>query len=187
MVFSKSFPRTTDKSSYPQWEEIFLTSEEESKQEDNCRTQNIILMKECVDDAKNIFLDKNLKDFQSDIIKLASVLQISHYQEFRNTCSAVSVFGKQAVEEVFNALLITNATNLSKETYTALTTSKQSYINSFSAEHKRVPLQYVLQKAKEQGFEIQITAHQPGNTTKLKPMFNIQKQIAKIRSLIIKI
>jgi len=84
MVFSKSFPRTTDKSNYPTWEEIFLTTEEETKQEKNCRDKNIILMKECIEDAKNLFSEKNLKDFQSDVIK-----------------TAISLFEKRASHEVF--------------------------------------------------------------------------------------
>ncbi|MFC2136451.1 hypothetical protein ACFLTH_17695 [Bacteroidota bacterium] len=84
MAFSKSFPRTTDKSSYPIWEEIYLSNEEENEQEKNCRDENISLMKECVEDAKKIFLDKNLKDFQSDVIN-----------------TAISLFEKRASHEVF--------------------------------------------------------------------------------------
>ena len=74
MAFSKSFPRTIKGSSYPVWEEIFLTEEEETKEENNCRKENIKLMKECIDDAKQTFKDKNLKDFQSDIISAAIAL-----------------------------------------------------------------------------------------------------------------
>jgi len=84
MAFSKSFPRATEKSSYPQWEEIFLNKEEETAQEKKCREQNIVLMKECIEDAKKIFVDKKLKDFQSDVIKLA-----------------ISLFEKRASHEVY--------------------------------------------------------------------------------------
>ncbi|MBU0471084.1 MAG: hypothetical protein KKF65_00540 [Nanoarchaeota archaeon] len=74
MVFSKSFPRTIDKSTYPIWEEIYLSDDEEQKTQVECRKKNISLMKECVDDAKKIFVEKNLKDFQSDVINIAIVL-----------------------------------------------------------------------------------------------------------------
>lgn len=71
MPFSKSFPKTTDKSVYPKWEEVFLSEEEEKEQERLCREENIKLMKECIGDAKNIVQEKGLKDFQSDLISLA--------------------------------------------------------------------------------------------------------------------
>lgn len=71
MLFSKSFPRTTSNSAYPTWEEIYLSLEEEKDQEQSCRDENISLMKECVEDAKKIFSEKNLKDFQSDVISIA--------------------------------------------------------------------------------------------------------------------
>ena len=41
-------------------------------------------MKECMDDANKIFSDKNLKDFQSDVVKVA-----------------VALFEKRASHEVF--------------------------------------------------------------------------------------
>ncbi|MFH1770540.1 MAG: hypothetical protein ABH828_03205 [archaeon] len=84
MAFSKSFPRTVDKSSYPVWEEIYLSDEEEANQEQKCKDENVLLMKECIEDAKKIFSDKNLKDFQSDVIKIA-----------------ISLFEKRASHEVF--------------------------------------------------------------------------------------
>ncbi|MBU1202176.1 MAG: hypothetical protein KJ583_05330 [Nanoarchaeota archaeon] len=71
MVFSKAFPRTTDKSAYPRWEEVYLSDEEELVVDKNCKVENIRLMKECIEDAKKIFKDKNLKDFQSDVINIA--------------------------------------------------------------------------------------------------------------------
>lgn len=70
MSFSKSFPRTSKTSSYPQWEEIFLTEEEERKEEEKCRKENIELMKECIDDAKSIIKEKGLKDYQTDLIHI---------------------------------------------------------------------------------------------------------------------
>ena len=74
MAFSKSFPRTVKGSTYPVWEEIFLTEEEEKEQELNCREENKKRMEECIEDAKKIAKNKNLKDFQSDIIEIATSL-----------------------------------------------------------------------------------------------------------------
>ena len=71
MPFSKSFPKTSKTSPYPQWEEIFLTEEEEKAQEQKCRNENIKLMEECIDDAKSIMREKNLKDYQTGLIHLA--------------------------------------------------------------------------------------------------------------------
>ena len=72
MPFSKSFPRTVKGSSYPVWEEIFLTEEEENEQEINCRKENIRLMQECIEDAKGIIKRKDLNP--KDMISLAASL-----------------------------------------------------------------------------------------------------------------
>jgi len=61
MVFSKSFPKTVPGSSYPQWEEVFLTEEEEKEEERKCREENMRIMKECISDAKEIVMKKTLK------------------------------------------------------------------------------------------------------------------------------
>lgn len=71
MAFSKSFPRTIEGSSYPRWEEIQITEQEEKKQEEKARKENIKLMKECLDDAKSIFAEKGYKDYQTDIVNAA--------------------------------------------------------------------------------------------------------------------
>ena len=71
MVFSKSFPRTLEGSNYPRWEEVFLTEEEEKAVEERNRQENIVLMKECIEDAKKVMTEKGMKDFQSDLIAMA--------------------------------------------------------------------------------------------------------------------
>ena len=71
MPFSKSFPRTVKGSNYPRWEEIFISDEEEALEEQKCRIENIHLMKECIDDAKKIFKEKDLKRYQTDLVNLA--------------------------------------------------------------------------------------------------------------------
>jgi hypothetical protein len=74
MAFSKSFAKTSEKSVYPKWVEVFLSEEEERGEEKNCRDENIKLMKECIDDAKKIFSDRKLKDYQTDVIRVAIAL-----------------------------------------------------------------------------------------------------------------
>lgn len=74
MAFSKSFPKTVKTSPYPQWEEVFLSDAEEKAEEQNCRVENIKLMKECIEDAKDIIKEKGLKDYQTDLIHIAVAL-----------------------------------------------------------------------------------------------------------------
>lgn len=71
MPFSKSFPRHSKTSTYPQWEEVTLTDAEEKLEEDKARAENIRLMKECIEDARDIMKEKGLKDYQTDIIHMA--------------------------------------------------------------------------------------------------------------------
>ena len=71
MPFSKSFPKQSKTSAYPQWEEVTLTDAEEKLEEGKARNENIKLMKECIDDAKTIMKEKGLKDYQTDIIHMA--------------------------------------------------------------------------------------------------------------------
>jgi hypothetical protein len=73
-MFSKSFPRTTDKSVYPIWEEISLTDEEEKEQESLARKENVSTMRECITDAKSIIEEEGLKPFQTDMINIARSL-----------------------------------------------------------------------------------------------------------------
>jgi len=74
MPYSKSFPKKKEKSNYPEWQEVFLTEAEEKIEEFRAKTENIELMKECIEDAKKVFQEKNLKPFQSDMINLAIAL-----------------------------------------------------------------------------------------------------------------
>ncbi len=74
MVYSKSFPKTIEGSNYPRWEEVYLTSNEEEIVQENARQENISLMKECINDAKKLFHEQNLKDYQTDVITMAIAL-----------------------------------------------------------------------------------------------------------------
>jgi hypothetical protein len=84
MPFSKSFPKTTGKSNYPVWEEVYLTEDEEQEQEKLARHQNIKRMQECIDDAKRIMEYNGLKRYQSNMIHLA-----------------VSLFDKRGSHEIY--------------------------------------------------------------------------------------
>ncbi len=84
MPFSKSFPKTSKTSTYPQWEEVSLTEEEEKAVEQKSKEENIKLFKECLDDAVKIMKEKDLKDYQTDMIHIA-----------------VSLFEKRSSHEVY--------------------------------------------------------------------------------------
>jgi hypothetical protein len=74
MSFSKSFPKTSKGSTYPTWEEVFLDPEEEKGIEKLADKENLELMKYCLDEAKTILSEKNLKDYQSDVVQVAIAL-----------------------------------------------------------------------------------------------------------------
>ncbi len=84
MTFSKTFPKSSDKSVYPKWIEVFLTAAEEKEQEALARSENIKIMKECIEDAKDIMKEKDLKKFQTNMVDIAR-----------------SLFEKRASHEVF--------------------------------------------------------------------------------------
>lgn len=74
MAFSKAFAKTTDKSVYPKWVEVFLSEQEEREEEKKCREENIRLMKECLDDAKKMLSESKLKDYQTNAVSIAIAL-----------------------------------------------------------------------------------------------------------------
>ena len=71
MSFSKAFAKNIEGSNYAKWIEVFLDSAEEKDAEKLCRSDNIEIMKECVNDALMIMKEKDLKDYQSDVISIA--------------------------------------------------------------------------------------------------------------------
>jgi hypothetical protein len=95
MTYSKSFPRTTDKSTYPIWEEIKLSDVEEKEQEVRTRKENIDLMNECITDAKEIIENKGLKDYQTDVIHMAISL-------FEKRASHVVYYKEEKAKEKFD-------------------------------------------------------------------------------------
>ncbi|MAH33191.1 hypothetical protein CL615_02255 [archaeon] len=99
MPFSKSFPRQSKTSTYPQWEEVTLTDAEERLEENKSKTENIKLMKECIDDAKSLMQEKGLKDYQTDLINLAVALfekRASHVIYWKESKA------KEKFDEMFN-------------------------------------------------------------------------------------
>ncbi|MBN2052528.1 hypothetical protein JW756_03420 [Candidatus Woesearchaeota archaeon] len=74
MAFSKSFAKTTEKSMYPKWVEVFLTAEEEREEEKKCREENIKIMRECIDDARKIFSNEKLRGYETSLMSIAIAL-----------------------------------------------------------------------------------------------------------------
>ncbi|HJN56881.1 MAG: hypothetical protein QF436_01975 [Candidatus Woesearchaeota archaeon] len=97
MPFSKSFPRQSKTSTYPQWEEVTLTDAEEKLEENKSRTENIKLMKECIDDAKALMQEKGLKDYQTDLINIAVAL-------FEKRASHVIYWKESKAKEKFDKM-----------------------------------------------------------------------------------
>ncbi len=74
MAFYKSFPKRTEKTVYPRWEEVTLSAEEEKAIEEKAAKENVELMKQSIDEAMKIFEEKSLKKYQTDMIRLAIAL-----------------------------------------------------------------------------------------------------------------
>lgn len=95
MAYAKNFPRTVEGSNYPRWEEISLSEEEERQEEEQCRKDNIEIMKSCIDDAREIMREKGLKDYQTDLISMAVTL-------FRKRSSYTIHYKEQKAKEKFD-------------------------------------------------------------------------------------
>jgi hypothetical protein len=74
MPFSKNFPKNVEGSSYTRWEEVFLTETEDSEEKKKCREENIQLMSECINDAREIILKQEMKNFDPNVIEVAKSL-----------------------------------------------------------------------------------------------------------------
>ncbi|MBU2639947.1 MAG: hypothetical protein KKG75_04560 [Nanoarchaeota archaeon] len=97
MTFSKSFPKTLKGSTYPSWEEVYLTEDEEKEIELKSKNENYDLMKECIDKAKDILKEKELKDFQSDVISMAIALfdKIASHSVYHKEAKAKEKFDEE--------------------------------------------------------------------------------------------
>lgn len=56
MPFSKTFPKTIPGTNYPQWEEVYLTLEEEKDAEEMCKRDNFQIMDDCLREAKALVI-----------------------------------------------------------------------------------------------------------------------------------
>jgi hypothetical protein len=97
MAFSKTFPKTIDNSPYPRWEEVYLDEEEELREEQKARNDNIKLMNQCIEDAKEIMKKNNLKPFQTDLINISVAL-------FEKRASHVIYFKESKAKEKFDSV-----------------------------------------------------------------------------------
>ena len=95
MAFSRRFPRDVKGSPYPNWEEVYISKEEEATLEKDQRHENLVLMRQCISDAKKIFFEEELKDFQSDVIATAIAL-------FEKRASHVVYWKEESVKEKFD-------------------------------------------------------------------------------------
>jgi hypothetical protein len=95
MAFSKAFPKRSDKSVYPQWEDVVLTSEEERQAEEACRKENIKLMQECLEDAEKLLIVKGLKGYETSMTTIAAAL-------FEKRASHVAYWKEEIAKEKFD-------------------------------------------------------------------------------------
>jgi hypothetical protein len=99
MAFSKSFPRSLKGSTYPVWEEVFLSEEEEREAEIKAKSENEEIMKECIDESKKILNEKGIKVSDREVILVAISLfdKLGSHQVYHKEAKAKEKFdGKLA-------------------------------------------------------------------------------------------
>lgn len=96
-MFFKTFPRNIDGSAYPRWEEISLTAEEEREAEELCKQEQKALLLQCISEAKQLLNEQGLKDYQSDLIALSTVL-------FEKRASHAIFYKENKAKEKFDTL-----------------------------------------------------------------------------------
>jgi len=74
MTYTKSFPVLVKRPVYTKWEEVCLSEDEEFKQEERVRKKNIVKMKQCIEDSKQVLYDMGLKQFTSAVADVAVAL-----------------------------------------------------------------------------------------------------------------
>jgi hypothetical protein len=68
MNFSKTFPRTTKESSYPIWEEIVLSEEEEKLAQEECRRENYFILDESLEEAKSLAIKHGMNTDENRVL-----------------------------------------------------------------------------------------------------------------------
>jgi hypothetical protein len=96
MTFSKSFPRTNGKTNFPIWEEIFLNNSDEREIESKAQCKTNALMKQCIEDARLIMENMNLRDYQTDLVRMAVSL-------FEKRASHIVYWKEQACKDLFDS------------------------------------------------------------------------------------
>ncbi|MFH1650041.1 MAG: hypothetical protein ABIA93_05820 [Candidatus Woesearchaeota archaeon] len=91
MGFTKAFPVRSDKSVYPKWEDVELSKDEEKSADDSARKQNLILMKECLEDAKILLAEPA---FSENTVRVAIAL-------FEKRASHVAYHKEELAQEIF--------------------------------------------------------------------------------------
>jgi len=96
MTFSKTFPKTAKGSTYPVWEEVYLTENEEKEVEERAKKENYELLKQCIDKAKQILTEKRLDYDHSDVINTAIALfdKIASHSVYHKEAKAKEKFDK---------------------------------------------------------------------------------------------
>ena len=96
MTFSKTFPKTAKGSTYPVWEEVYLTENEEKEVEERAKKENYELLKQCIDKAKQILTEKRLDYDHSDVINAAIALfdKIASHSVYHKEAKAKEKFDK---------------------------------------------------------------------------------------------
>lgn len=95
MAFSKAFPKRSDKSVYPQWEDVTLTPEEERRAEEACREENNRIMAQCLTDAEKLLTGKGMKGYETSLSQVASAL-------FEKRASHVAYWKEELAKEKFD-------------------------------------------------------------------------------------
>lgn len=73
MPFSKTFPKTVPGSNYPQWEEVYLSEEEEQQVEEECQRENHRLLDECLEEARSLAIKHGINN-EDNVARLAIAL-----------------------------------------------------------------------------------------------------------------
>lgn len=94
MPYSKAFPKRTDKSVYPHWEDVYLTAEEEKEVEEAARIENNKIMATCLDDAEKLLVAKGVKGYETSMVALATSL-------FDKRASHVAYLKEEKAKEKF--------------------------------------------------------------------------------------
>ncbi|MEK6938014.1 MAG: hypothetical protein AABX04_03130 [Nanoarchaeota archaeon] len=73
MAFSKTFPKNIPGTNFPVWEEVFLTLEEEKQVEEKCKQENVVLMDDCLREAKALAIRHSVND-EANVVGIATSL-----------------------------------------------------------------------------------------------------------------